>query len=217
MFFSQSPHASDPHFAWRVAHPHHDDYENDLIDCAPTRGESGAIAPRTMALFAIGFVLGAVAIGSMGIAISPVDPPAVRPIELRSPDERDGRSDGAERRRDRLEPRRGSERRDRSRPRAPAVPARPQSRQQPPAQNAPPAAAPRSRTPAPRPKPAPRPRSQPQPAPAAPGPPQPAQPAPPAPAPPPADDDEDGGDDPSGDDDADEDDAGEPGELDDDG
>jgi hypothetical protein len=196
--------------AWRVAHPHNDDHENGLIHDDPARGEAGAIAPRTMALFAIGFVLGAVAIGSMGIAITPEDPPAVRPIELRSPEQRDGGGDGggdgADRRGDGVERRRGSEGRDRSRPRAPAAP---QRRGQRPAQTAPPPAAPRSRTPAPRPNPAPRSRTRPQPAPSAPAPPQ------PAPAPPPADDDE-GGEDPGGDDDATGDDAGGTGELDDD-
>jgi hypothetical protein len=191
--------------AWRVAHPHNDDHENGLIHDDPTRGEAGAIAPRTMALFAIGFVLGAVAIGSMGIAITPEDPPAVRPIELRSPEQRDGSGDGADRRGDGVEPRRGPERRERSRPGAPAAP---QPRRQPPKQTAPPAQAPRSRTPAPRPTPAPRSRTRPQPAPSAPAPPQ------PAPAPPPADDE--GGEDPGGDDDTTGDDAGGTGALDDD-
>jgi hypothetical protein len=187
-----------------VARLHHDDHENGLIDDTPGTGENGAIAPGTMALFALGFVLGAVAIGSMGIAIKPVDPPAVRPIELRSPDERDRNRAGADGRRDRGEPRRGSERRERRRPSKPAAPVPPQARQQPSAQAAPPAAS-QPRSPAPRPNPAPAPR--PQPAPAAPAPPA---PAPPAPAPPPGDDD--GGDDDAGGDA----DAGGTGELDDD-
>src|SRR5918999_1683458 len=140
MLFSQSLHAVRPPFAWRVARSHHDDHENGLIDDARRSGDDGAIAPRTMALFALGFVLGAAAIGSVGIAITPHDPPAVRPVELRSPDERDRRGDGADRRRDRSEPRRGSERRERRRSRAPAAPVPPQARQQPPPQGSPPVA-----------------------------------------------------------------------------
>jgi hypothetical protein len=185
-----------------VARSHHDDHENGLIDDARTSGEAGAMAPRTMVLFAFGFVLGAVAIGSMGIAITPDDPPAVRPVELRFPNERERRGEGADRRRDRSEPRRDSERRERRRSRAPAAPAPPPARLQPGGQATPPSASPRSRTPAPRPTPAPR--QTPQPPPAATGP---SQPAPPAPAAPPADDD-DAGEDPVGDED-----AGEPGEL----
>jgi hypothetical protein len=69
-----------------VAHPYHDDHENDLIEGVPRGGEAGALAPRTMALFAAGFVLGAVAIGSVGLVVTPVDPPAVRPVELRAPE-----------------------------------------------------------------------------------------------------------------------------------
>src|SRR5918999_1851645 len=190
MFFSQFLHAVRPPFAWRVAHPHHDDHENGLIDDDPARGDTGAIAPRTMALFALGFVFGAVAIGSMGIAFTPHDPPAVRPVELRSPDQRDRTGDGADRRRNRVAPRRrGSERRERGRTPAPAAPVPPQARQQPPAQAAPPTAAPptaapRRRTPTPPPRPRPRP-APPQPPPAAP---PPAPPPAPAPAPPPADD-----------------------------
>src|SRR5918992_5142188 len=112
MLFSQSLHRVRPPFAWRVARSHYDDHENGLIDDAPGRGEIGAVAPRTMALFAIGFVLGAVAIGSMGMALTPDDPPAVQPIELRSPDPRDRSGDGADRRRDRSDRRRDrSERR----------------------------------------------------------------------------------------------------------
>jgi hypothetical protein len=172
-----------------VAHSHHDDHENGLIDDAPRRGELGAVAPRTMALFALGFVLGAVAIASMGIAITPHDPPPIRPVELGSPDNRERGGDGADRRRDRGELRRGPEARERDRPRSDAVPAPPHARQQqPPAQAVPPAAAPRPRTRVPAPAPGPRqkPRS--------------AVPAPPAqqPAPPPPAADEDAGDDDAG-------------------
>src|SRR5918999_5746754 len=162
MLFSQSLHAVRPPFPWRVARSQHDDHENGLIDDTRRSGDDGAIALRTMALFALGFVLGAVAIGSMGIAIAPHDPPAVRPVELRSPDERDRKGDGADRRRDGSESRRGSVRSERRRSRAPAAPVPPQARQQPPPQQgSPPAASPRSRAPAPRPNPAPRPRPQP--------------------------------------------------------
>ena len=221
MLFSQSLHEARPPFAWRVARSHHDDHENGLIEGVPRRGggdgvhrrERGAVAPRTVGLFATGFLLGAVAIGSMGIAIAPHDPPAVRPIELRSPDDRDhaGNGDGADRRRDRSERRRDRAQRRRTPDRSsPTVPV-PQARQQSPAQPAPPTAAPRTRTPAPRERPTPSPRPQPQPTPTAPAAPTPAPP----PAPPADDDDDDGGDDDGTDDDAD-DDAGEPGELDDD-
>jgi hypothetical protein len=173
-----------------VAHPFYDDHENDLIESVPHGGESGALTPRTMALFAAGFVLGAVAIGAVGLVGTPVDPPAVRPIELQSPDQSDRSGDGADRRRDRSERRRGSEGRERGRPRGSSTPARPRSGGQTRVQPAPPTAAPRPRTTAPGSTPAPRRRPQPQPAPA----PAPAQPAPaPAPAPP-ADEDEAGGD-----------------------
>jgi hypothetical protein len=200
MLVSQSLHAIRAPFAWRVAHPHYDDHENDLIEAAPggsesgvlahtvARGESGALTPRTMALFAAGFVLGAVAIGAVGLVGTPVDPPAVRPIELRSPDQSDRTGDGADRRRDRSERRRGSGGREPVRPRGSSTPARPRSGGQTRVQPAPPTAAPRPRTTAPRPTPGPRrqPRAQPTPTPA--------QPAP-APAPtPPADEDEADGD-----------------------
>jgi hypothetical protein len=190
MLFSWSLHAIRPPFAWRVAQRHLDDHENGLIEGVP-RGEVGALAPRTMALFAIGFVLGAIAIGSVGISITPVDPPAVRPVELRSPDQGDRAGHGADRRRDRPERRRGSGRRERVRPRGSATPAQPQARGQTRAQPSPPAAPPRPRTTAPRPIPGPRTRPRPQHAPATPAPAQPA-PAPPPPAP--ADEDETGGD-----------------------
>jgi len=195
-----------------VAHSRHDDHENGLIEGSPRRGEdddaarpreggaehtreedaelplrrageSGAIALRSVVLFAVGFVLGGVAIGSMGLAIAPVDPPAVRPIELRSPDQPDRAGDGADRRRDRAERRRGSAQRERGRRRLPVAPLPPEARPlRPQGQPVPPAAAPRPRTRAPRPAPAPKP------APAAPPAPQPAPPPPP----PPADDDDDG-------------------------
>jgi hypothetical protein len=173
-----------------VARLYNDDHENRLIDGARrrgggdavrTRGEHGAVAPRTVGLFTAGFVLGAVAIGSMGLAIAPVDPPAVRPVELRSPDQRDRAGDGADHRQDRAERRRGAARRARGERRGTAEPRSPQARQQQPrAQPAPPTTAPRRRTPAPRSTPSPRPK--PQPAPATPPAPQPAPP-------PPADDD----------------------------
>ncbi len=173
-----------------MAHPYYDDHENDLIEAAPGGGESGALAPRTMGLFAAGFVLGAVAIGAVGIVVTPPDPPSVRPVELRSPDQSDGGGDGADRRRDRSERRRGSGRREPGRSRAPATP---QARGQTNVRPTPPAATPRPRTTAPRPTPAPRPQQQPQPQPAPPAP-APAQPAPTPPPAPPADDDPDAGD-----------------------
>jgi hypothetical protein len=177
-----------------VAHPHHDDHENDLIEDVPEGGEVGALAPRTMALFAAGFVLGAVAIGAVGLVVTPVDPPAVRPIELQSPDRSDRSRDGADRRRDRPQRRRESGRGERVRPGGSATPAQPPARGQTRVQPSPPAAAPQPRTTAPRSTPGPRRQSRPQPAPAAPAP---AQPAPaPSPAPPADDDPSDGDADP---------------------
>jgi hypothetical protein len=194
MLFSWSLHASSAPFAWRVAQRDFDDHENGLIEGVP-RGEVGALAPRTMGLFAAGFVLGAVAIGFVGIVVTPVDPPAVRPVELRSPDQSDRSRDGADRRRDRPQRRRGSGRRERARPRGSATPAQPRARGQARVQPIPPATAPRPGSTAPRSTPAPRRQPRPRPAPSAPAP---AQPAPvPTPAPPADDDAADGDADPS--------------------
>jgi hypothetical protein len=206
-----------------VARSEHEEHENGLIEGATRRdrgdgaerraegrsdveaavgpgvesgapsGEYGGIAVRTAALFSVGFVLGAVAIGAMGIAIRPVDPPAVRPIELESPDEADRPRNGADRSRERGERQRErTERRRRGERAAPTAPPRPRAPQRPSAQPTPPAAAPQPAPPAPRSTPAPRPRPRPAPSPA----PEPAPAPQPAPAPPPADDD--GGDDDGG-------------------
>jgi hypothetical protein len=169
----------------------------------PGAGQRGQVPPRTAALLAAGFAIGALTIGVMSLTLSPDDPPPVKPIQVGGPDERDpSRERPGERRRDPAERRRqGDGRERRARPRRRPAPAPPQTGRAPSAPADPPAAAappgpPAASQPAPPPaRPAPRPRPRPAP------PPQPQPPPAPAPPPPPAgDDDDDGGDDPGEDD-----------------
>jgi outer membrane biosynthesis protein TonB len=175
------------HRSPRVARSHHDDHENAFTQRAS--GARGSARPRTAALLAAGFAIGAVTIGTMSLALSPADPPAVRPIELMGPADEGRSGDRSERR----ERRRGTERRERVRRQARrgVAPPAPETRQQP-RQEAPPSSSP---APAPSPaQPSPPPGSEPEPQPAPAPQPQPA----PAPPPPPAEDDNNDPDDDSG-------------------
>lgn len=158
-----------------------DEHENRLTE---------GVRPRTAALLVAGSIVGALGIGTMSLTLSPADPPAVEPIQVGSPTERDRSLDG-EAGRDRVDPRRRAEKRARL--------ARQQRRARRGGRTAPPAAQPAQPSPGPAmPRAAPMPR----PAPARPSPPprresQPRSPprsAPqPQPVPPPPADDDDAG------------------------
>jgi hypothetical protein len=137
-----------------VAGSRRNDHEIHLTEGAS--GESGAVPPRTAALLAAGFAIGAVAVGLMSLTLSPADPPAVRPIKLKAPDRQDrsGERDGSRERR------RNQEQRLPER----IVPPAPADRQDA-APTPPPASAPRPEPPAARPSPPTRSRPQPRPEP----------------------------------------------------
>jgi hypothetical protein len=141
-------------------------------DALTNAGEAqrGAVRPRTAALLAAALTGAVIAIGAMGMLLRPDAPPAVTPIEVRQPAERD--RDGSTARR---EPARRQKRAER--------PRRPEGRQN----ETPPVT-----SPAPPPAPAPPPNAAPSPQPAEPAP-VPSTPPAPLPPPPPSDDDDDDG------------------------
>jgi hypothetical protein len=181
-----------PHACLRVARSQPDDHGNPPKQPGPARRHRGASA---IPLLAAGFALGAVTIGSMSIALTPGDPPEVRPIELKGPVDRERSGE----RSDRERRRRGAERPERRRReiRGQATPSAPQARRHTPRRPAPPASAPAPPPPQTRPSPT---RPQPRPAPPREPQPQPTPPPQPAPTPPPPPPPADTDDDAAGDD-----------------
>jgi hypothetical protein len=189
--FSWSAHeplTARTHSPWRVARPYPADDESRLTERA--RGAEGAVRLSAAVLVAVGFGIGATTIGAIGVALSPSDPPAVEPIELKRPSERGQSHEGRQRGhgRGRAEkPARGERPRRQAGTRATPPP---RTRQPAPGRGTSPAPPPATAAP---PESSPRPQPRPQPE-ATPAPPTPAPAPTPAP-PPPIDDDDDGGDD----------------------